>query len=59
MIGVGRVTIGINQDFKEKINTIKLHGSDLNIENSWELTGLSVSVKTYSDSSAVFESSAL
>jgi hypothetical protein len=62
VIGVGRVTLGIKEEHSDCINDIVVDVSSQLQDPSnegWELDGLSLSVKSYTDSSSLFSSESL
>jgi hypothetical protein len=49
VIAVSNVTIGVKGDISDKIKNIKICIGDT-IDENWELTGIRLSIKAYSDS---------
>lgn len=58
MIAVGHATIGVKGEISDKINSVKVTIGE-SVYPNWELTGVSLSIKAYSDSSVVFKTSSL
>jgi len=57
MIGVGRLSLGIKEDMSDKIRDFKIEITSADKE--WELSSLTVQLKAYTDSSALFSSPSL
>ena len=53
MIAVGSATLGVKGEISDKIKSIKICISETPDPN-WQLTGVSLSIKAYSDSSVSF-----
>jgi len=56
VIGVGRVSIGVKEEHSDIVNKILISVASKESHSEWKLAGVSLSVKSYTDSSAIFSS---
>lgn len=59
LIAVARSHIGIKEDHSDCINKIKILIPSRTLDNEWLLSGVTIAVKSYTDSSAIFTSQSL